>query len=533
MITHEMQAGRADRIAAKGTCSFSRHRGSRQRLLGLVLLSLFATSAAPVMRAADDAAFDFEVLQFRAKNLAGQPYKHPTVQVPSWLQKYTYDQFRDIRFDPARAVWKREDLPFQLQFFHPGFTFTQTVQIDEVQDKKASRIEFSSKLFNYGASKPGRVPSDLGFAGFRIHTALNNDKYMDELAAFLGASYFRALGKDLRYGLSARGLAINTIDSGGEEFPVFEEFWIERPVVGAKSITVFALMNSPSVTGAYKFIITPGVDTVMQVHAAVYCRKNPKMFGIAPLTSMFMHGENTGWARDDYRPEVHDSDGLLIETGAGEWIWRPLTNPKSLTAATFSDKSPHGFGLLQRDRQFEHYDDLEAYYHQRPSAWVEPIGNWGPGAVRLMEIPTPNETNDNIVAFWTPEQLPPAGEPITFDYNLHWMSDPGHRPPAGFVASTREASVMNHPELHRFVIEFDGNYLHGQGDDPDIEAVIWVGKGAKQEGTAVVQKNHFTGLWRVAFEIKPDTSASTVELRCFLRKGPHVLTETWSYLWNR
>ncbi len=528
MTTYEIQSGPAGRIAMHHTdrnTSRSRHRV-------LALVGMLAICLAPIARAADE-VFDFEVLQFRAKNLATQPYKQPTAKVPGWLQKYTYDQFRDIRFDPAHAWWKREDLPFQLQFFHPGFNFTQTVQINEVQDKKASRIEFSSKLFNYGASKPGRIPSDLGFAGFRIHYALNNDQYLDELVAFLGASYFRALGKDLRYGLSARGLALNTIDSGPEEFPVFEEFWIERPPAGAKSVTVYALMNSPSVTGAYKFVITPGVETVMQVHAAVYCRKNPKMFGIAPLTSMFMHGENTGWARDDYRPEVHDSDGLLIETGAGEWIWRPLTNPKSLTAATFMDKSPHGFGLLQRDRQFEHYDDLEAYYHQRPSAWVEPIGNWGPGAVRLMEIPTPDETNDNIVAFWTPEQLPPAGEPITFDYNLHWMSDPGHRPPAGFVASTRQASVMNRPDLHRFILEFDGTYLHAQGDDPEIEAVIWIGNGAKQEGSVVVQKNHFTGLWRVAFEIKPDTSKTPVELRCFLRKGPHVLTETWSYLWNR
>jgi len=346
----------------------------------LYLSIVLALCFAPVVRAADE-AFDFEVLQFRAKNLAAEPYKPKTVNVPTWLQKYTYDQYREIRFDPTHAVWKREGLPFQLQFFHPGRTFTQTVQINELDGKKVQRIDFSTKMFNYGANKAGKIPADLGFAGFRIHYALNNPKYLDELAAFLGASYFRALGKGQYYGLSARGLAVNTIDSGGEEFPVFEEFWIERPAADAKSITVYALMDSTSLTGAYKFIITPGNDTVMRVHAAVYCRKNPKMFGIAPLTSMFLHGENTGWARDDYRPEVHDSDGLLIEAGSGEWIWRPLTNPKSVTTAAFTDQSPHGFGLLQRDRQFEHYDDLEAYYHERPSVWVEPIVKWGPGAV--------------------------------------------------------------------------------------------------------------------------------------------------------
>jgi glucans biosynthesis protein len=487
----------------------------------------------PVLRAAEE-VFDFEVLQFRAKNLATQPYKPKTTRVPTWLQKLTYDQLREIRFDPMRSWWRQEGLPFQLQFFHPGGPYNpSTVQVNELQGKKPERIEFTSKLFTYGASKPGRIPADLGFAGFRIHYALNNDKYLDELAAFLGASYFRALGKDLHYGLSARGLAINTIDSGGEEFPVFEEFWIERPAPDAKSVTVFALMDSVSVAGAYRFVITPGNETLIQVHAAVYCRKNPKMFGIAPLTSMFTHGENTGWAQNDYRPEVHDSDGLLMETGAGEWIWRPLTNPKAMTAATFTDSSPHGFGLLQRDRQFEHYDDLEAYYHQRPSVWVEPTGNWGPGAIRLMELPTDSEINDNIVAFWTPEQLPPAGEPITFDYTLHWLGESERRPPAGYVSSTRQAGVMNHPDLHRFVIEFDGPYLHAQSDDPEIEAIVTVGKGAKQENHAVVQKNKFTGTWRVAFEIKPDPAGTPVELRCFLRKGPHVLTETWSYLWTR
>jgi periplasmic glucans biosynthesis protein len=486
----------------------------------------------PSLRAAEE-AFDFEVLQFRAKLLATQPYKQPQSRVPGWLKKYNYDQHRDIRFDPMRSWWREQNLPFQLQFFHPGWLFSQTVQVHELQGKKAELIDFSSRLFTYGANKPGRVPADMGFAGFRVHYALNNPEYLDELVTFLGASYFRGLGKDQHYGTSARGLAINTAEPGGEEFPVFEEFWIERPAADAKSVTLYALMNSVSVTGAYKFVITPGVDTVMHITAAVYCRKNPKTFGIAPLTSMFAHGENTGWAKNDYRPEVHDSDGLLLETGAGEWIWRPLFNPKVVKVASFSDQSPHGFGLLQRDREFEHYDDLEAYYHQRPSTWVEPVGNWGAGSIRLVELPTAGEESDNIVAFWTPEKLPAPGEPITFEYNLHWLgADTDHRPPAGYVTSTRQASVMDHPELQRFVLEFDGPYLHAQPDDPEIEAVVTVGGGAKQENKTVVQKNHFSGTWRAVFEIKPDPSGSPVELRCFLRKGQHVLTETWSYLWS-
>jgi len=326
---------------------------------------------------------------------------------------------------------------------------------------------------------------------------------------------------------------VNTAEPGGEEFPVFEEFWIERPAADAKSITVYALMESPSLAGAYRFVITPGVETVMQVRAAVYCRKNPRVFGVAPLTSMFAHGENTGWSQHDFRPEVHDSDGLLIESGDGEWLWRPLVNPQVVRISSFAEKTPRGFGLLQRDRQFEHYDDLEAYYHSRPSVWVDPIGNWGPGAVRLVELPTADETNDNIVACWVPATLPPPGEPIVFEYNLHWMTQAGRRPPAGYVSSTRLADVFKHPELKRFVVEFTGAYLTAATDDPEIEAVVTVGTGARQSGRPVVQKNHFSGAWRVAFEFQPSPSGPPVELRCFLRKGPHVLTETWSYLWNR
>lgn len=480
-----------------------------------------------------DELFDFEVLQFRAKALAAQPYKETKSRVPDWLRKLSYDEYRYINFDPRLSWWRAEELPFQLQFFHPGGNFNQPVQISEVMNKVAQPIGFSPKFYDYGPVKRGwRVPADLGFAGFKVLHQLNQPGKWDEVVSFLGASYFRALGRDQHYGLSARGLAVDTGEPGGEEFPVFEEFWVERPLIAGSGITIYALLNGPGVTGAYRFILTPGADTVMRVRAAIYCRRNPKVLGLAPLTSMFAHGENTGWSRQDFRPEVHDSDGLLVETGTGEWVWRPLDNPKHLRLADFPGQAPRGFGLLQRDRQFDHYDDLEAYYHQRPSAWVEPVGRWGPGSVRLMELPTADEFSDNIVAFWVPAKLPPVGEPIEFEYNLHWLSDPGLRPPAGYVTSTRTAAVAGRPELRRFVIEFAGPYLKGQPEDPEIEAVLTLGTGAHQAGHTVVQKNIFTGEWRVVFEVRAAAADAPVELRCFLRKGSHVLTETWSYLWN-
>jgi glucans biosynthesis protein len=502
----------------------------------LTLAILICTAALGAKAA--DVPFDFEVLQYRAKTLAAKPYVQRATRVPKELQEISYDLYRDIRFDPNRAWWKREQLPFQLQFFHPGFIYNKTVQIAEVERGEVRPIDFSPKLFSYNikARSIGRIPADMGFTGFRVHYALNNPNYLDELAVFQGASYFRALGQAMRYGLSARGLALNTAEAPSEEFPVFEEFWVVKPQADSKELTIYALLDSPSVAGAYRFVIDPGASTVMQVKVAIYQRAGTtiKAFGIAPLTSMFWHGEASPSREGDLRPEVHDSDGLLLERGSGEWLWRPLVNPTGVRVTCFNDENPKGFGLVQRDRDFSNYEDLEAAYHLRPSTWVEPVGAWGRGAVRLVEIPTPDETNDNMVAFWVPEKLPAAGEPIEFEYKLHWFIEGqgGKKPPSGYTVATRIGHSKTHePELERFWVDFDSNYLHGRGMDPSIEAVVSVGEGAKLVHQSI-QKNSYNGTWRVAFAVKPDGTGKPVELRCFLKREPHILTETWSYLWN-
>lgn len=501
----------------------------RTLLLGLSLI--FSTTVA----FANDVPFDFEVLQYKAKTLAAKPYAERPNRVPESLRKLNYDEYRDIRFNPNSAWWRRERLPFQLQFFHPGFIYNRTVQLSEVSGGSVEPIRYDKDLFNFGANKNiGSIPGDMGFTGFRVHYALNNPEYLDELAVFQGASYFRALGQGMRYGLSARGLALNTAEPGGEEFPVFEEFWVERPTDKSKAITIYALMDSPSVAGAFRFIITPGPSTVMDVRSAIYRRKDVAVFGVAPLTSMFWFGEAASNNYDDLRPEVHDSDGLLLNRGNGEWLWRPLSNPKRIRTAAFSDENPRGFGLVQRDRRFESYEDLEAHYHERPSVWVEPVGSWGAGDVRLVELPTPNETEDNIVAFWVPAKMPPLHQPVRFDYKLHWFIEGkgGRTPPAGYVQATRTGRSATHePELVRFWVDFNGTYLRNQRMSPDISADISVGAGAKLVHQSV-EKNPYNGSWRVAFAIKPDGSGNPVELRCFLQKPPHILTETWSYLWN-
>ncbi len=476
-----------------------------------------------------DGVFDFEVLRYNAKMLASKPFLQRPVTVPEALLKLNYDQYRDIRFRPTESLWLRERLPFELQFFHPGFSFDRPVQVNILSGKDTEPVPFSSSLFDYGMNRVPSVPSTTGFAGFRILYPLN--KPGDELGAFLGVSYFRFLCQHAAYGLSARGLAVNTGEPGGEEFPVFREFWVERPAADSRTLTVYALLDGPTAAGAYRILITPGAETVTQVHEVVYCRHNPAVLGLAPLTSMFWHGKNSNNSFNDFRPEVHDSDGLMLFTGAEEWIWRPLTNPGATQVASFSDQNPKGYGLIQRERRFESYQDLEAFYHMRPSAWVEPVGLWGKGSVRLVELHAPDETYDNITAFWVPDQLPPPGEPIELTYKLHWFIDQIH-PPAGFVAATRLGrTATQETDLERFVVDFDGAYLSKQGPDPLIEPVVTVGEGAAFVNSTI-QKNPFNGTWRVAFAIKPDGTGRPVELRCYLRKPPHALTETWSYLWQ-
>ncbi len=495
--------------------------------LGIVLLCALCVSCG---RAASP--FDFKGLRARAKAIASRPHVPRHGEVPGWLRGLSYDQLRQIEFDGRESLWLAEKLPFQVQFLHPGFLYDRTVLVSEVRGAQADVLPFRRAYFNYGSLREGEMPATMGFAGIRLMYPLGGaSQPIREAGSFLGASYFRFLCSGAGYGLSARGLALDTAEAVPEEFPVFTEFWLERPASDATSVTVYALLESESVTGAYRFSISPGETTVMGVSAVIFRRKESRVFGLAPLTSMFWRGENSNVPSDDYRPEVHDSDGLVVQNGRGEWIWRPLENPRQLRVSSFGDENPRRFGLLQRDRNFENYQDLEAGYHSRPSAWVEPVGKWGRGAVRLVELSTKDEFNDNIVVYWAPEQLPPAGEPVEVEYRLHWCLDQ-IRPPAGYVRATRLGrSAFYEPGLERFVVDYDGSQLREFPADAGVEHVLSVGAGAKLNHSTV-QKNAINGTWRVAFTVKPDGTGRPVELRCFLRRGSDALTETWSYLWQ-
>jgi periplasmic glucans biosynthesis protein len=478
-------------------------------------------------------AFDFDDLAGRARDLASMAYKRPP-GLPKELQGLDYDRYRDIRYKPERFLWRGTNLPFEVAFFHQGLFFDQPVRIHEITGKSVREIAFDPDAFDYGANKfdPGKLRGQgLGFAGFRVHFPVNTAKYKDEVLVFLGASYFRALGKGQSFGASARGLAVDTALPSGEEFPRFVEFWIERPEASANALVVYALLDSRRLTGAYRFVLRPGVNTVLDVKARLYMRDNVGKLGLAPLTSMFFFGENQRPPYEDYRPEVHDSDGLAVHSGTGEWIWRPLVNPRRLLVTSFGMTNPRGFGLMQRDRDYLHYEDTEVRHELRPSVWVVPLGDWGAGRVELVQIPTPDETNDNIVAYWVPDDAPLLRAPYDFEYRLLWQKESEVRPPQAWVTQTRRGRgyVRKPDNSLNFVVDWEGPALSQLGADAKVEAVVSVdANGQILELNS--WRNEVTGGQRMTVRLKRADDAKPVELRGYLRLGTSAISETWSYL---
>jgi len=513
-----------------------------RRTLVKALAALMGTSAlpmAPVLYGAgirpvsgtEPQPFSYAWLKGRARALAGQAYVSHQGELPESLRDISWDDYQAIGFRADKALWRDADSAFQIQLFHLGLYFQQPVRIHEVIDGTARELAYRQDLFRYRGEQPlGNLPDDLGYAGFRVH--YHNNFELD-LAAFLGASYFRAVGSEMQYGMSARGLAIETGMNREEEFPRFSQFWLEKPEPGSHHLRVWALLDSPSVTGAYAFVIDPGRNMVMDVDVALYPRTEIPRAGIAPLTSMYQVGENSQRMDYDWRPEIHDSDGLSMHSGSGEWLWRPLVNPRNLRFNSFQDNNPRGFGLLQRDRNFDHYQDDGVFYNRRPSVRVEPRGDWGQGSIDLVEIPTVDETFDNIVAFWHPEKPLMPGQEYLFGYRLHWGEQPPVRPyELATVRATRTGlgGVVGQERTYfswRFAVDFAGGALEMLGREAEVEPVISVSRG-EVEITSARPLSAING-YRAMFDLVPGDSVEPINIRMYLQLGDEPLTETWIY----
>jgi glucans biosynthesis protein len=482
--------------------------------------------------------FSAEMLFEKARQLSQAPYSPPEDTIPGSYKSLSYDQYRAIRFEKDFALWKGENLGFAVEFFPAGYIYRSPVEIFVVEGDRAAEFAYVPELFSYGptVSRPPEN-SKPGFSGFRIHTAINRPDVLDEFAVFQGASYFRSKTAGQDYGLSARGLAINTAQPPADEFPFFRAYWIVKPTAGAKEITIYALLDSASTTGIYKFVISQAYNTIMDVDATLFPRKTLPYAGIAPLTSMFWFSPGNPVRGDEARPRIHDSDGLLIWNGKGERIWRPLINCSRVQFSGFADDGLKGFGLLQRERRADRYEDFDAHYELRPSLWVEPKEEWGEGTVDLVELPTLSEYQDNIVVFWRPKVPLEPGKTYSYLYRLTWCYEAPIRRNVATVAQTLTGASTQHEGMRLFYVDFAGTEdleLCDDFDDFCADKLENVELSASA-GTIVnvaLRRNKVSGGHRVGFEFLPPAGATQADLRCALVSDGKPVSEIWIYRWT-
>lgn len=501
----------------------------RHAIAGGAAAAWVALAPATARAATPGAIFDFEAVVDLAAELAATPYASPRYEPQGAFAGVDYDDYRAIRYREDRQIWRGQERNFTVDLLPPGWLYRDRVRVALVEDGEVKELALDPSVFEFDPSRFPEPVDHVGVAhwsGFRLRFPLNRPDYQDEVLVFQGASYFRAIARDLIYGLSARGLAVNVGGAEGEEFPNFTDFWLHRPEKGATRCMIHALLDSPSLAGAFEFIVQPGAETTMQTRARLFAREEVASIGYAPLTSMFWFGPLDRSAVDDFRSAVHDSDGLQMTTGAGERLWRPLANPATLQVSSFADQAPKSFGLAQRHRDFDWYQDAEARYERRPSAWIAPVGDWGEGAVRLFEIPTDSEFNDNIVAYWASAEPLRPGAPRDVAYSLIWGAAPPAPPePLARVVASRSGRAVNDPDLMTVVVDFAGDGLAPDVLSAELHA------SAGEVTTPVLKTLPGGGALRCSFDLTPPAEG-VAELRLVLR-GPDgaAASETWLHRW--
>jgi len=487
--------------------------------------------------------FSFAGLVERSRKLSSRPYVPTPAPADDILNKIDYQALQQISFKTDYALYADGSSPYPVTFFHLGKFSRQPVRVHVLEDGSdglvAREIVYDDSYFDMPSDSPAHaLPEGSGFAGFRFQESKLGDQsrldwHKNDWVSFLGASYFRAIGELYQYGLSARGIAVDVaVPDRAEEFPIFTDVYLAPQKADSNSVTVYALLEGPSITGAYRFDMRRDKAVLMDVDSTLFLRKDISRFGIAPMSSMYWFSETVKPTAVDWRPEVHDSDGLALWTGAGERIWRPLNNPTATLASSFSDENPRGFGLLQRDRDFDHYLD-GVHYELRPNLWVEPLEHWGKGSVQLIEIPTDDEIHDNIVAMWVPAEPATAGKSYRFRYRLHWIANEAFPMSTAYCVATRlgNGGQPGQPRpkgLRKFMVEFRGGGLSSLPFGVKPEPVLWSSRGEFSYIFTEAVPDNVPGHWRAQFDLAV-SGKEPVEMRLFLKSANEVLSETWSY----
>ncbi|WP_269541927.1 glucan biosynthesis protein [Cerasicoccus fimbriatus] len=495
-----------------------------------LLCAISASLACLTLQGYDRVSVNLDFVSDLAKQKAEAAYGEDAEPLPPALRNLTYDDYRNLRFRNSEALWLGQDYRYIIEFFHPGYIYDQPVLVFETTDTHVQEIPFQRGFFNYEDTtlSPNEAPDNIGFAGVRIRYPLNMPQVRDDLIVFQGASYFRALGKGNSYGLSSRALGVG-IGKEGEQFPHFTRIWLKKPAdPNAEKLIVFALLEGENVTGAYEFTLTPGDETVVEVRSRIWPLGDTDRLNFAPLTSMFCFGESSEFPIDDWRPEVHDSDGLLIANGK-QWTWRPLKNPTTITHQSFPVDQLRGFGLLQRDRRFGSYEDLEANYENRPSVWVTPEGKWPQGEIVLVELPTPDETEDNINAFWKPAEPPANGQFYDLNYRMSWRSSEPNRALANVLESRIGQKTLD-PQSTSFAIEFSPpkDFKPEQLSELTID---FQADGAPVKTEPQLRYNKPENSVRAYFDLSRNTQTAHHLALTLMRNGEPV-SEKWTYLWQ-
>ena len=460
-----------------------------------------------------------------SRALAKKPYEAPKAPLPDPFNSLTYDQYVAIHPKPGSAVWSGDNVGFAIEPLHRGFIFSTPMDIYIVEGGFARKLTYESSAFEFGKLViPPNLP-DIGFSGFRVLRTVAGGSY--DVAIYQGASFFRAEARGQNFGVTARGLSIRTADPQGEEFPIFRSVWIEKPTLTDNVLVIHALLDSPSLTGAYRFTLRPGEATIIDTEMTLNTRAAVDHFGLGAMSATYLFGPLDHKRPDDIRPMVHEVDGLQMLTGKSEWVWRPVSNRDTLQISAFTDSNPRGFGLLQRNRSFEAYQDDDAHWELRPSLWIEPIGDWADGEVRLVEIPSDSENNDNLIVYWRPRTSLAANAEIAYAYRQFWCWSPPAKPPLATVVESREGKFG--AKLRRFLAEFTSDAFAKPERLAEIKPNIAAKPGRIVSTRTFPSKERMT--FRVLFDLEP-TSDGVSEIRLVLEAEGKPASETWLYRWT-
>jgi len=486
---------------------------------------LVMADAAPADQANAPTAFGAQTVLEISRALAKKPFEASKTPLPDPFGSVTYDQYVSIQPKPGSAVWSGDNVGFMIEPLHRGFVFSTPMDIYVVEGGFARKLAYESAAFDFGKLViPPNLP-DIGFSGFRVQQSTDAGGPFD-VVIYQGASFFRAEAHGQNLGVTARGLSIRTAEPQGEEFPIFRAVWIEKPTPTANVLVIHALLDSASLTGAYRFTLRPGEATIIDTEMTLTARAAVDHFGLATMSATYSFGPLDHKRPDDIRPTAHEIDGLQMLTGKGEWVWRPVSNRETLQISAFGDQNLHGFGLLQRNRSFEAYQDDDQHWELRPSLWIEPIGDWMEGEVRLIEIPSDSENNDNIIAYWRPRASIAANTEVAFAYRQFWCWAPPARPPLATVVETREGKVG---KWRRFLIEFSSDSFAKAERLAEIKPSLTVNPGRITSIRSFPSKERMT--FRVIFDVEP-TSDGFSELRLLLEADGKPVSETWLYRWT-